>query len=153
MLGIIGLLIWNVSAACFCYYRLHRRKRQFDSRYAATITSTATMGITLVLGMHVTVLVSAGLSLVFLVNMLLGAAVGALFGSLFKYREILAGLYNGLVGVLMGVMIGEVLKNPQICSIPIADHTQLLLNMYQLCGFATLLLTVVIGLVLYSIKG
>ncbi|MCM3086872.1 hypothetical protein SAMN04488127_1929 [Bhargavaea ginsengi] len=152
MLGIVGLLIWNVAAACFCYFRLRRRKHLFDGRHAATIASTATLGVTLILGMHVTVLLSAGLSLVFLVNLLLGAAVGTLFGGLFNYHLLLAGLYNGLVGISMGIMIGEVLKNPQICSIPISDHTQLLLNMYQLCGFATLLLTVVVGLVLNSIK-
>lgn len=152
MLGIIGLLIWNIAAAFFCYFRLRRRKQLFDDRYATTITNTATLGITLVLSMHVTVLVSAGLTLVFLLNLLLGAGVGALFGALVKYHSVLAGLYNGLIGISMGVMIGEVLKNPQICSIPISDHTQLLLNMYQLCGFATLLLTVVVGLVLYSMK-
>ncbi|EMR06285.1 hypothetical protein C772_01556 [Bhargavaea cecembensis DSE10] len=153
MLGIVGLLIWNVAMVCFCYFRLHRRKKLFDGRNAATIAGTVTLGVTLVLGMHVTVLVSPGLSLVFLVNLLLGAAVGALFGALVKYHSVLTGLYNGLVGVSMGVMIGEVLKNPQICSIPISDHTQILMNMYQLCGFATLLLTVVVCLVIYSMKG
>jgi hypothetical protein len=152
MLGIIGLLTWNVAAALYCYFHLHRRKQLFDDRYATTIASTATLGITLVIGMHVTVLVSAGLSLVFLVNLLLGAAIGTLFGALVKYHSVLTGLYHGLIGISMGVMIGEVLKNPQICSIPISDHTQILLNMYQLCGFATLLLTVVVGLVLYSMK-
>ncbi|WP_213421513.1 hypothetical protein [Bhargavaea massiliensis] len=152
MLGIAGLMIWNVSATFFCYFRLRKKKQLFDDRYATTMTNTATMGITLVLGMHVTVLMSAGLSLVFLVNLLLGVVIGTLFGALAKYHSVLSGLYNGLIGASMGVMIGEVLKNPQICSIPISNHTQILLNMYQLCGFATLLLTVVVGLVLYSMR-
>lgn len=152
MLGMVGLLIWNVSAALFCYFSLRKRKQLFDDRFATTMTNTATPGITMVLGMHVTVLMPTGLSSVFLVNLLLGAVIGALFGALVKYHSVLIGLYNGLIGTSMGVMIGEVLKNPQICSIPISDHTQILLNMYQLCGFATLLLTVVVGLVLYSMR-
>ncbi|MHC8515813.1 hypothetical protein [Sporosarcina sp. ITBMC105] len=152
MIIIWGLAIWNVAVTIYCYLILRKRKQLFDDRFATTLTNTATFIATIVVSLHVSVLLTVELSLIFILNMIIGVSIGSLFGSLVKYHSVLIGFYNGLIGSSMGVMIGEVLKNPQICSIPISNQQQVVMNMYQLCGFATLLLIVVFGLVLYSMR-
>ncbi|MGM8363944.1 hypothetical protein ACLIBG_00550 [Virgibacillus sp. W0181] len=152
MLIIYGFGAWSLIATIYCYFRFKRRKQLFDDRFATTISKTATLISTMVLSIHLTVLLPIELSTIFILNILLGISAGWVFGSLVKYHSVLAGFYNGLIGSSMGVMIGEVLKNPQICSIPISNQEQILLNIYQLCGFATFLLTLVLSLVLYSLR-
>ena len=135
-----------------CYFILNRKKILFDDRFAITITKSATLISTIVFSIHFSVILSAQLSIIFLLNIVIGIIIGALFGSLVKYHSFLIGIYHGIIGSSMGVMIGEVLKNPEICSIPIASKQEVLMNIYQLCGFTTLLLTLVLSLVIYSMR-
>ncbi|MEV9640010.1 hypothetical protein ABZ756_04855 [Mammaliicoccus sciuri] len=152
MVIIYSFGVWNLAVTLFCYLILRRKKTLFEDRFATTITKTATSITSLLFGLHFSLIISAELSTLFMCTTIFGILIGALFGSLVKYHSLLVGMYHGIIGSSMGLMIGEVLKNPQLCSIPIASHQQLLMNMYQICGFATLLLTFVISLVLYSLR-
>jgi hypothetical protein len=152
MILIYALGLWNLLVTFICYLILTRKKALFDDRFATTITKTATMASTLVLSIHLSVILNTELSSIFGLNFILGVFIGSLFGSLVKVQSVLIGFYHGMIGSSMGVMIGEVLKNPQLCSIPITSTEQILINMLYICGFTTLLLTVMLGLVLYSLR-
>ncbi|WP_047985571.1 hypothetical protein [Ornithinibacillus californiensis] len=152
MVIINALGIWNLIATTVCYVMLRRKRALFDDRFATTITKTVTLTVTLILGIHFSVIFPFELSSIFAHTLILGVFIGFLFGSLVKYHSILIGFYHGMVGSSMGVMIGEVLKNPQLCSIPITSSKQILVNMLYLCGFTTFLLTFILSLVLYSLR-
>ena len=148
MLVIYILGIWNMVITVLCYFILKRKRILFNSRIAMTVTMISAM----VICMHVSITLSLEITLIFVVNVALGMIIGLLFGALIQFNSIFIGFYNGTVGGLMGAMLAEVLKNPQLCSIPLTSKQQILINIYQLSGFTTLLLTLVIGLVLYSLK-
>lgn len=147
---ILGVL--NIAAASYCYLHLQKRKQLFDDRFATTITKTSTLISAMVLSMHLTVLLTIDLSIIFILNIVAGVWIGSLFGSLVKYHSVLNGFYNGIIGSSTGMMVGEVLKNPQICSIPISNYEQIVKTIYYMCGFSTFLLIIVLGLILYSLK-
>lgn len=152
MLLIYCFGIWNVILTIICYLIFRKKRTLFDDRFATTLTMCITMMSTMVIGTHLTIILSLELSLIFVLNFVIAVLIGVLFGSLFKFHSVLTGFYNGIIGSAMGVMIGAVLKDPGVCSIPIGSAQLLLLNMYQLCGFITLLNTIVIGLILYTLR-
>lgn len=152
MIIIYALGIWNLIATIVCYLVLRRKRTLFDDRFAGTIAKTATMAATLTLSIHLSIILTTEISIIFMWNFILGTILGYLFGSLVKYHSVLIGIYQGLIGSAMGVMIGEVLKNPQLCSIPLTSTQEILLNMIYLCGFTTILLTIILGLISYSLR-
>lgn len=152
-MGIIYALgIWNLLVCLICYIVLRRKRALFDDRFAGTLAKTVPVAAALVLSIHLSVSLSLDLATIFMWNFLLGIGIGYLFGSFVKYHSVLIGIYHGLIGSAMGVMIGEVLKNPQLCSIPLTSTQEIVLNMIYLCGFATLLLTVILRSVIYSLR-
>lgn len=152
MLLIYILGLWNLISVIICYRILRKKRVLYDDRFAMTLTMTTTMVSTLVICLHVTVILPLQLTSLFFLNLLIGIMIGCLFGSLVKFHSILTGLYSGAVGSSMGVMMGEVLKDPALCKIPLESGPDILLNLYQLSGFTTLLLSMSLSLILYSLK-
>lgn len=153
MLLIYVFTLWNIGVTGFGYYILKKKRELYDDRLGMTITMTASMMSAMVIGMHTAIIFPLEYTLGIIFNIALGVIVGFLFGSLTNSQHILTGLYNGLVGAIMGFMLGKVTIDPQLCDLPFTSKQSILLNMYQLCGFTTLLLTIAIGLTLYSLKG
>ncbi|WP_106496447.1 hypothetical protein [Lentibacillus sp. Marseille-P4043] len=152
MFVIYGLGILNLTTTLGSYLAFRRKQTLFDDRFAGTIAKTVTLAATLVLSIHFSVILTIELPGIFLLNFILGILIGILFGTFIKYHSILISFYYGLVGSSMGVMIGEVLKNPQLCSIPLTSKHEILINMMYLSGFVTLILTLILSLALYSLR-
>lgn len=152
MFIVIVIGIFNVLTTFICYFILRRKRALFGDRYAASITKAAVSVSALVVGIHISSAFTIQPSFIVLCSIMYGGVVGILFGALVKFHSILLGFYQGVLGSIMGVMIGEVLKNPQLCSIPLASAQQQFVMIYQMCGFSSLLLLFVFMLILYSLR-
>ncbi|WP_456276899.1 hypothetical protein [Bacillus sp. AK128] len=148
---IIFLLLIQLVTILFTYHILLQRKELFDERFGKTFTFAST-GVSGFIVSMMLVFLFTGSHLVVVGAILLGCLMGALFGSLYRMQTVLLGIWNGGIGGLMGSMLGLVVLDPALCGLPGVAARDLVGNIMLFSVFGTVVLSITMWLVRFSLR-
>ncbi|WP_203362779.1 hypothetical protein [Bacillus sp. REN10] len=127
---------------------LKKKQLLLDERFSMTLCMTVVMVSAFVLALHLKLLHS----LLSISSIFLGTFIGWWFSRVMKAPAKVLSLYSGAMGAIMGSMLAVVMQNPAVCNIPLNAEEMLVLNMYRLAFFITILHTITMLLIRYSFR-